>query len=61
MKVLQPILVFLGIILLFPVAFSLAYFLWNVNRVLALSILFIGLSADLLGGFEILDRALSHI
>ncbi|GAB4367428.1 MAG: hypothetical protein Kow00121_05760 [Elainellaceae cyanobacterium] len=56
MKALQPLLVFLSIIFLFPITFGLAYFLWEVNHVLALTILFIGLSLDILGGFELLDR-----
>jgi hypothetical protein len=47
-------------LILFPVLFGLAYLLWNVNHFVALMVLFIGISADLLGGFELLDRALSH-
>ncbi|MFB2934452.1 hypothetical protein ACE1B6_04175 [Aerosakkonemataceae cyanobacterium BLCC-F154] len=61
MKSLQPLFVFLSMILLFPLLFGLAYLLWNVNHAVALIVLFIGLSADLLGGFELLDRTLSHL
>ncbi len=60
MKDLQPFFILLGIILLFPLLFSIAYLLWNVNHAIALTVLFIGLSADVLGGFKLLDRTLSH-
>ena len=61
MKNLQFFLLLLGMLILFPVLFGLAYLLWNVNHFIALMVLFIGISADLLGGFELLDRALSHV
>jgi len=60
MKALQPLFIFLSMILLFPLLFGLAYLLWNVNQAVALIVLFVGLSADVLGGFELLDRTLSH-
>ncbi|WP_416674950.1 hypothetical protein [Egbenema bharatensis] len=60
MKALQPLFIFLGMILLFPLLFGLAYLLWNVNYTLALIVLFVGLSADVLGGFKLLNRALGQ-
>lgn len=61
MKNLQPLFIFLGMIILYPLLFGLAYLLWNLNHAVALIVLFIGLSADVLGGFELLDRTLSHL
>lgn len=60
MKDLLPLLIFLSMILLAPLLFGLAYLLWNVNHAIALIVLFVGLSADVLGGFELLDRTLSR-
>ncbi|WP_416666769.1 hypothetical protein [Egbenema bharatensis] len=57
---LQPFFILLGIILLFPLLFGIAYLLWNMNHAVALTVLFVGLSADVLGGFKLLDRALSR-
>lgn len=61
MKGLQLLLVFTGMLILFPVLFTLAYLLWNVNYVASLLILFVGLSIDLLGGFELLDFILNRM
>ncbi|OKH39758.1 hypothetical protein NIES2119_05790 [[Phormidium ambiguum] IAM M-71] len=61
MKSLQPLFIFLGMIILYPLLFGLAYLLWNVNHAVALIVLFIGLSADVLGGLELLNRTLSHL
>lgn len=47
-------------LILFPGLFGVAYLLWNMNHLAALMVLFIGIYVDLLGGFELLDRALSH-
>lgn len=60
MKDLQFFLIFLGMLILFPVMFGLAYLLWNMNHLAALMVLFIGISVDLLGGLELLDRGLSQ-
>jgi len=60
MKDLQFFLVLLGMLILFPVLFGLAYSLWNMNHLAALMVLLIGISVDLLGGLELLDRTLSH-
>jgi hypothetical protein len=60
MKDLQFFPIFLGMLILFLVLFGLAYLLWNMNHLAALMVLFIGISVDLLGGFELLDRTLSH-
>jgi len=60
MKDLQFFLVFLGMLILFPVLFGLAYLLWNMNHLAAVMALFIGISVDLLGGFELLDRTWGH-
>lgn len=54
------LLIFLGMILLVPLWFGIAYIFWNISHWLALAVLFIGISADLLGGFTILDQALSR-
>ena len=61
MKNLQCFLVFFGMLILFPVVFALAYSLWNVNHFVAAMILLIGLSVDLVAGFELLDRALNSV
>jgi hypothetical protein len=60
MKDLQCFWIFLGMLILFPVLLGVAYLLWNMNHLAALMVLFIGISVDLLGGFELLDRTLSH-
>jgi hypothetical protein len=54
-------LIFLGILLLVPLVFVAAYLLWPTNHLVALLILFLGISADILGGFSILDRALIRV
>jgi hypothetical protein len=60
MKGLHPFVVFFGILILFPVLFGLAYLLWTVNPLLALTALFLGIAVDVLGGCQLLSRALNH-
>lgn len=60
MKGLQCFLIFLGMMILFPASFGVAYLVWQMHPFVALVVLFLGLSTVLLGGFETLDRALSH-
>ncbi len=56
----ESFLIILGTILVFPLLFALAYLVWNTNPIAALMLLFIGLSADVLVGLQILDKRLSH-
>jgi len=46
--------------MLFPVVFGIASWLWNINYLAALIAVFVGISIDLLGGFELIDRTLSQ-
>jgi hypothetical protein len=43
-------------VLLPPLLFGVAYFLWPVSYAAAIALLFTGLIADLVGGFELLDH-----
>lgn len=60
MKGLHPFVVFFGILILFPVLFGVAYLLWTVNPLVALAVLFLGISVDVLGGCQLLSRTLNH-
>jgi hypothetical protein len=60
MKGLHPFVVFFSILILFPMLFGLAYLLWNVNPLVALAVLFLGISVDVLGGCKLLSQTLNH-
>lgn len=52
-------LILLGMLLFLPLLISFSSLMWHASHLLAISILFIGFSADLLGGFKILDQIMS--
>lgn len=54
------ILIGLAMVLLVPFLFGTAYLLWPVSYFAAIAVLFIGLTIDIIGGFEILDHLLSQ-
>jgi hypothetical protein len=54
------ILIFLSMVLLAPLLFGVAYLLWPMSYLAAIAVLFIGFTVDILGGFELLDHALSQ-
>ena len=60
MRGFQCLWIFLGMFMLFPVVFGIASWLWNINYLAALIAVFVGISIDLLGGFELIDRTLSQ-
>lgn len=55
-KDIRCISIFLSMILLAPLLFGIAYFLWSINYWVAIAFVFTGLVADLLIGFELLDQ-----
>jgi fatty acid desaturase len=54
------ILTFLAMVLFAPLLFGIAYLLWPVSYLAAITVLFVGFTIDILGGFEILDHTLSQ-
>jgi hypothetical protein len=47
-------------VLFAPLLFGIAYLLWPVSYLAAITVLFVGFTIDILGGFEILDHTLSQ-
>ncbi len=54
------LMVFLMMLLLVPILFGLAYLCWDVSPWLAIAVLFVGVSADIIGGFKIVDQQLNQ-
>lgn len=52
--------VFIGMLLFFPILFGAFYVIWPMNHLIAFLLLILGLSADVLGGCKLIDRMLSH-
>lgn len=53
-------IVFIGMLLFFPILFGVFYFVWPINHLVAFLILCLGLSADVVGGCKLIDQMLSH-
>lgn len=53
-------IVFIGMLLFFPILFGAFYFVWPINHMVAFLILCLGLSADVVGGCKLIDQMLSH-
>jgi membrane-anchored protein YejM (alkaline phosphatase superfamily) len=60
MRDISWLLVFLMMLLFIPILFGLAYLCWDISHWLATAVLFIGVSADIIGGFKILDQQLNQ-
>jgi hypothetical protein len=59
-KDMKCVLIALAMVLTAPLLFGLAYLLWSNHLFAAILLLFVGFTADLVGGFKVLDHALSQ-
>jgi hypothetical protein len=59
-KDMKCVLIALVMVLLAPLLFGMAYLLWPGNVFAAIAILFLGFTADILGGFKVLDHTLNQ-
>ena len=57
----KPFLVFLGVIFVLAILFGLVYLFWDVGYIIALMLLFMGLSTDLFVSLKLIDKTLKHI
>jgi hypothetical protein len=60
-KDMKCVLIALVMVLLAPLLFGVAYLLGPGNVFAAIAVLFIGFTADIVGGFKILDHTLSQV
>ena len=57
----KPFLVFLGVVFVLAILFGLVYLCWDVGNIIALMLLFMGLSTDLFVSLKLIDKTLKHI
>jgi hypothetical protein len=60
-KDMKCVLIALAMVLIAPLLFGFAYILWPKSLLAAISVLFIGFTADILGGFKVLDYTLNQL